>query len=83
MSVQDALLANDLLQTEEFVVCPNCGIPLLKANLINVKGAAHGKNYCASCHFEIGLCFEGTPAAEEAGNVDKDGVFYENALGRM
>lgn len=83
MSVQDALLENDLLQTEEFVVCPNCGRPLLKASLLTVKGAAHGKNYCINCHFEIGLCFKGTPAAEEAGNVSKDSVFYENALGRV
>lgn len=43
MSVQDALLENDLLQTEEFVVCPNCGRPLLKASLLTVKGAGSWK----------------------------------------
>lgn len=73
---------NELLKTEEFVVCPNCGKPLLRAKLLGVKGAACGKHYCSSCHFEVGLCFKGTPAGEDAGNVAKDSrTFYETSLG--
>lgn len=73
---------NELLKTEEFVVCPNCGKPLLKASLLNVEGAASGKHYCSNCHFEIGLCFKGTPAAVDVGNVNKGSLFYEASLGR-
>lgn len=74
---------NDLLRTEEYVVCPNCGKPIFKAVLLNVKGTANGKNYCANCHFEIGLCFKGTLAAENAGNKEKSETFYEEALGQI
>ena len=77
------MVRNDLLRTEEYVVCPNCGKPILKAVLLNVKGAAHGKNYCANCHFEIGLCFKGTPAIADAGNKEKSEVFYEKSLGQI
>ncbi len=83
MNNHNEKLENNLLQTVEFVVCPNCGRPLLKASLLKVKGAVHGKNYCANCHFEIGLCFKETPAAENAGNIDKNSAFYESALGSM
>lgn len=77
-------MVNELLKTEEFVVCPNCGRPLLKASLLNVKGAVSGKKYCSNCHFEIGLCFKGTPAEENAGNVEKESKsFFEVALGSM
>ncbi len=74
---------NKLLQTEEFVVCPNCGKPILKASLLNVKGAASGKNYCSNCHFEIGLCFKGTAAAQTEDNAEKMGAFYETSIGIM
>lgn len=75
---------DELLKTEEFVVYPNCGKPLLRASLLNVKGAASGKNYCSNCHFEIALCFKGTPAGEYAGNVGKDSkTFYEVSLGSL
>lgn len=83
MDIHSEKLENNLLQTAEFVVCPNCGKPLLKVELLKVKGAAHGKNYCSNCYFEIGLCFKGTPAYENCGNVDKNSVFYENSLGSM
>lgn len=83
MHIHSEKTKNSLLQTEEFVVCPNCGKPILKASLLDIKGAANGKNYCSNCHFEIGLCFKGTRAAENAGNVEKNSVFYENALGSM
>lgn len=73
---------NGLLKTEEYVVCPNCGWVLLKASLLDVKGVAYGKDYCANCRFEIGLCFKGTAAGEYAGNVEKDKVFFQGALGR-
>lgn len=86
MNVQGKVVETNefnLLQTEEYVVCPNCGKPLLKASLLGIKGAANGKNYCSNCHFEIGLCFKGMPAAENAGNVEKNSVFYENSIGSM
>ena len=73
---------NGLLKTEEFVICPNCGKPLLRASLLSVKGAASGKNYCSHCHFEVGLCFKGTPAGEASGNAAKNSkTFYETSLG--
>lgn len=73
---------NELLKTDEFVVCPNCGKPLLRASLLGIRGAAFGKNYCSNCHFEVGLCFKGTPAGEAAGNAAKDSkAFYEVSLG--
>ncbi len=76
------MATNKLLKTELFVVCPNCRRPLLRADLLDVKGAAYGKNYCSNCHFEIGLCFKGTAAGEDAGNAGKDSkIFYETSLG--
>lgn len=71
----------EFIKKEMFVVCPNCGKPLLKASLLDVRGAAYGKNYCSNCHFEVGLCFKGTPSAEDAGNAEKGKAFYEESLG--
>lgn len=55
---------NKLLQTEKFVVCPNCKRPFFRKSALKMKGAGRGYGFCGHCGFEIRRIFQGTPAGE-------------------
>lgn len=54
----------EMLEFEEFLICPNCKQPLIRRSALN-KGCRLGGDFCGKCGVNIACMFQDVQAMNE------------------